>query len=145
MVNHIIWIHEKALNTKYFVLLPSDEQTKVIFIWDNQYFQDRSYSLKRLVFIYETLCQMPVEIINGNTFDVINSFAMNTNIKITTSFTTDIKIKNIIQKLSKIYDIDVIKPKPFVQIPDDYPFKRFFNYWKKAQKSAFLVNGGHDA
>lgn len=145
MVDNIIWVHEKALNKTQLALLAADKQSRAVFIWDNHYFQERSYSLKRLVFIYETLCQMPVEIINGNIIDVINSFAVNANIKITTSFTADTKINSIIKKLSESYDIEIIKPESFVQVSEDYSFKRFFNYWNKAQKSAFLINGGRNA
>ena len=63
MSKEIIWVHEKALNSN--LLADIDDNKKALFIWDNSYFQSRSYTLKRLVFIYETLCQLPVEIIQA--------------------------------------------------------------------------------
>ena len=96
---------------------------------------------KRLVFIYETLCQMPVEIIKGDIFDIMKSFAP---AKIKTFFTSDSKIQEIIQQLSQIYEVEVIRPEPFVQIANHDQFKRFFNYWNKAKKTAFLKNGRQD-
>ena len=140
MVEEIIWVHDKMLNNSNLQGL--DDQTKVIFVWDDHYFRNRSYSLKRLVFIYETLCQMPVEIIRGDIFEVMCSLAPK---KVRTFFTADTKIKELTQQLSEDYDIEVINPHPFVQVPGRYEFKRFFKYWNKAKKTAFLRDGGHNA
>jgi hypothetical protein len=107
MVEDIIWVHDKAL--KNDTLQGLDDQTKVIFIWDDHCFQNRTYSLKRLVFIYETLCQMPVEIIRGDTFEVMCSLAPK---KVRTFFTADTKIKELTRQLSEDYDIEVINLQP---------------------------------
>ena len=140
MTKEIVWVHEKALNNS---LLGNPKNNKLaLFIWDNSYFKNRAYTFKRLVFIYETLCQMPVEILKGNTIDVIKSFSPS-NIK--TQFTVDTKIREIIQHLSKDHNIEVIKPVSFVEIPDDLEFKRFFKYWNKAKKTAFLQSSNSNA
>lgn len=140
MTKAIIWIHDKALNS--FLVQDQDDESQAIFIWDEQYFKDRSYSLKRLVFIYETVCQLPVEVIKGSTMEIMQCLSPE---KITTHYTVDTKIKEIIQDLAKNFNIEVVKPQPFVKIPDKQVFKRFFQYWNKAKKTAFLKNGGHDA
>jgi len=139
MAKVIIWIHDKALNHLFLQAL--DDHTRAVFVWDNQYFQDRSYSLKRLVFIYETLCQMPVDVIKGDTLEVMRSLAPN---EVRTWFTADTKIKEIARLLSKNCNVEVIKPQPFAQISEAYEFARFFKYWNKAKKTAFLKNGSAD-
>ncbi|MDX2165164.1 MAG: hypothetical protein SFW07_07095 [Gammaproteobacteria bacterium] len=140
MAREIIWIHDKALNS--FLVQAINDKAKAIFVWDDEYFKTRSYSLKRLVFIYETLCQMPVDVIKGQTIEIIRSLSPS---KITTLYVADTKIKEIIQHLTKNFDVEVVRSHPFVKIPDGYEFRRFFKYWDKAKKTAFLRNGGEDA
>lgn len=137
-MNEIIWIHDKALKKNYIKLKFLTDETKVIFIWDDNYFRKRFYSLKRLVFIYETLCQMSITIIYGDIFQVLSRFSP---AKVRTFFTTDTKINEIILSLRKNYEVEVIPPKPFVQIPSSCGFKRFFNYWGEAKMSAFIKDG----
>ncbi len=136
VAKEIIWLHDKALNG--FLLQELNDRVQPIFVWDEQYFKHRCYSLKRLVFIYETLCQMPVDVIKGDTIEIMRSFLP---AKITTLYTADTKIKEIIKRLRKNFDVEVVKSQPFVKIPDEYEFKRFYKYWDKAKKTAFLKDG----
>lgn len=138
MVKQLIWVHDKALNKHHPVLQTQSADDHAIFIWDDHYFRRRSYTLKRLVFIYETLCQMPVDIIKGDTLDVINTLAP---ARIQTFFSADSQIKALTQQLSQQYQLDIISAAPFVQLPETGPLKRFFKYWHKAKKTAFLTDG----
>lgn len=140
MDKKIFWLHEKALSGVLSNKLHDDY--KLLFIWDEQYFQNRNYSLKRLVFIYETLCDLSVEIIKGDTLEVMNGLAP---VEIATFFPVDTEIKKITDKLSKKHQVEIINPQPFVCVDDKLEFKRFFKYWNKAQKTAFLENGGQHA
>lgn len=142
MTKEIIWIHDKALNKEHKVFKHLKPHTTALYIWDDAYFKSRSYTLKRLIFIYETLSEMPVEIIRGQTLDVIRSLAP---LKITTFFTVDTSINQLITKLSETYAVEIIKPEPFVEIAPKYDFKGFFNYWGKAKKTAFLRDGRENA
>ena len=55
MRNSLIWIHEDALRITHPVFKLAPNGTEALFVWDNPYFQKLDYSLKRLVFIYESL------------------------------------------------------------------------------------------
>lgn len=142
MLRELIWVHDKALNKELIVQQNPDEQSRALFIWDDNYFQNSAYSLKRLIFIYETLCQMPLTIVKADTFDLIKSLAP---AKIKTFYTADTSIKQMIDKLSSIYEVEIIKPKSFVSITSSHEFKRFFTYWNSAKNTAFLMDGGQDA
>lgn len=142
MVKEIIWVHDKGLNKGCETFNNLHEQARAVFVWDDAYFKSRSYSFKRLVFIYETLCQLPVDIVRGSTLDVIKSLAPD---KIKTFPTADSEIRQIITQLCEICDVEVVDAAPFVQVAADYEFKRFFKYWNKAQKTAFSRNGKNDA
>ena len=141
-MSEIIWLHDKALNLLQLDTLGASAQQPALFIWDDDYFRSRAYALKRLVFIYETLCALPVEIVHGDTMAVMQQRAP-TAIK--TFFTADSRIRAIIERLGQAHRVHVIRPEPFVRIAEDYQFQRFFKYWNKARQTAFLVNGSGDA
>ncbi len=138
MTKQIIWLHDKALSQNHPVFDNMCEDTKAIYIWDEEFFKKRSYSLKRLVFIYETLCQFEVEIIKGDTLEVLKSFNPK---RILIPFTVDTQIQKVINQLSKVFIVEIIEEKPFVNIGSDYESNRFFKYWNEAKNSAFLING----
>ena len=134
----LFYIHDKALGSNCSIFSRTNSETKAVFIWDDYYFKQRGYSLKRLVFIYETLCSMPVDIIHGTTVDVINMLAPK---KIITSFTADLPIQKIFKDISKQFELEFVYQPSFSQIDDSFEFKRFFKYWNKARKSALRFDG----
>ena len=137
MTKQIIWLHDKALSQNHPVFDNMNEGTKAIYIWDEEFFKKRSYSFKRLVFIYETLCQLQIEIIKGDTIEVLKSFKPE---KIITPFTVDTQINNLVEKLLKVFSVEIIEEKSFVNIGSSYEFNRFFKYWNKAKNTAFWIN-----
>ena len=134
----LFYIHDKALGNDCSIFFRTNSETKAVFIWDDYYFKQRGYSLKRLVFIYETLCSMPVDIIYGTTGDVINMLAPK---KIITSFTADLPIQKIFKDISKQFELEFVYQPSFSHIDDSIEFKRFFKYWNKARKSALRIDG----
>lgn len=135
MSNEILWLHDKALRHDYAQTHPN---SNIIHIWDDDYYQQRQYSLKRLVFIYETLCAIAnIEIIHGNIADICS----NAN-RVCIPYTADSVIRQYCKRIAKLTPIEIIKTDDFVQIGDGYEFTRFFKYWNKAKKTAFLIDGG---
>ena len=133
----LIYLHDKGLGDNHPIFSRMNAESKAIFIWDDAYFKERGYSLKRLVFIYETLCTMPVEIIYGATNDVINNIAPK---KIITPFSADLSIINLISNISKQFEVEFVYQTAFAQIDDSFEFKRFFKYWNKAKKTAVKID-----
>ena len=107
MNKDIVLFHEKALNTNFPGSHQISTETKRLFIWDDQYFKRRGYALKRLVFIYETLCQMEIEIVQGEILEVLHLISPE---QIITFFTADTEIKAILAQLSSFYSVKIIKP-----------------------------------
>lgn len=133
----LIYLHDKGLGDNHPIFSRMNAKSKAIFIWDDAFFKERGYSLKRLVFIYETLCTMPVEIIYGATNDVINNIAPK---KIITPFSADLSIINLISNISKQFEVEFVYQTAFAQIDDSFEFKRFFKYWNKAKKTALKID-----
>ena len=138
MNKQLIWLHEKALGHSHPILQNINPKTKIVHVWDEMYYRQRSYSLKRLVFIYENLCELPVEIIMGNTIEVLRSYEPD---NIIVPHTADTVIQGLCDELSGHVNLEFIEEKKFAPMEKSYKFKRFFKYWKEAKKTAFLVNG----
>ena len=131
-MTNITWLHDKALHCT--PLGPQGMQHRAIFVWDDDYFQQRDYTLKRLVFIYETLCAMPVEILPGDTVEVLLNLAPQ---RLYTQHTCDSIIKHMTSRLAEQIDLRLVTPPPFAYVPAQPVHKRFFKYWNKAKKTAF--------
>jgi hypothetical protein len=138
----LIWLHEEALRTSHPVFKAAPQGTRAIFVWDDDYLQKLGYSLKRLVFVYETLCELPVDIIRGDTVSVIKELAPS-QLYIPESHKPH--IVQLINSLKVVTAVEIEQDDAFVQIPQTKDFKRFFKYWSLAEKTASLRNGGVDA
>lgn len=133
----IFWVHPFCLQ------LPETCETAgtpALFIWDNDFFQSYGLSLKRLVFIYETLLEMPVTIIAGNTAAILAAHDADT---IVTWAHHDDRL-NILMRQIEDHGCQITRlPIPaFATLPEGRRFTRFFQYWNKAQKQ-LLCRHGH--
>lgn len=135
----LLWLHEEALSMTHPIFKTAPHGTKAVFIWDDDYFRQAHYSLKRLVFIYETLLELPIDILYGNTQSVIRECAPSA---LYIPATVNPSLKEIIRSLEEIACVHVVQDDPFVTLKKPMEFRRFFQYWNKAQKTAFLPNGG---
>lgn len=135
MKNKITLLHEKSLHEKY---INYDPLSRPIYIWDNEYYKNRGYSFKKLIFIYETLCSLPVEIFYGDTFNILDNINPD---KIIINYTTDSNIKSIIDMLGKKYYVYNIYDEDFVELEQGLKFNRFFKYWNKIKSLAFTKDG----
>jgi len=142
MTQSLIWLHDEALRLTHPVFAAAPFGAKAIFIWDDSYLKNSGYSLKRLVFIYETLCTLPIEIIHGDTLTTLRNIA-EPSLYIPYSYHSF--IQNVISELSVIMVAHIKQDETFVSISKDTDFTRFFKYWNKAEQTAFRVNGSGDA
>jgi hypothetical protein len=138
MTKPVYWIHDKALSNRTAI---SSDAIRRLFIWDDAYLKRQSYSFKRLVFIYETLCEMNIEVLRGDTLTILGALAPS---HITTNHTTDTTLKKLITTVSQEFEMTLAYEPAFVRNIDIPDARRFFKYWKKANKNAFLINGGED-
>jgi hypothetical protein len=138
----LIWLNEEALRVTHPIFKAAPERTKAIYVWDDGYFRQANYSLKRLIFIYETLCELPIDIIRGSNAAIVQRFAPST---LYVPATNNPLIVNIIASLEATVPVKVVEDEAFVVIKKPTDFIRFFQYWNKSEKKAFLHNGGADA
>jgi len=139
MRQSIIWVNEDSLRLSHPVFSFSSVDIKAIFIWDDVYFKEAGYSLKRLVFIYETLCELPIQIIRGDTIAILKDYDL---CLLYIPESINLFIRDIINQLPETIEINIIEGEPFVCLPRQTQYGRFFQYWNKVEKTALLVDGG---
>ena len=133
----LIWVHEDMLRADH-PAFHAAEGAGAVFVWDDAYFDQMDYGLNRRVFIYETLLELPVDIYRGDTGAVLRHFMPQT---ILTGKTPNPRLKAIMADLRATGAVTTIADAAFVQLGDAVPLKRFFRYWNKARKLAFLPDG----
>ena len=138
MLDLIVLLHEKSLRIPNTVIERLTEDTKVIYVWDDEYYINRGYSLKRLVFIYESLCTLPVQILRGNAAKILTSFNPK---KVLIPFTADTGLTKMSENLSRRFNVEIIKDDSFCEVNFEFETKRFFKYWKRAEKTVFFKDG----
>ena len=131
MSKQVLWLHEKALRSD----LAFRSDVKVVHIWDEAYYQKRQYSFKRLFFIFETLCEYPLDILRGSTLEVMKELAPE---ELLIPYSADSEIQALIKDLSEHFKVTMLHSEPLAEVPDNLEYKRFFKYWNKAKKTAFI-------
>jgi hypothetical protein len=144
-MSSLILLHEEAISISHPVFQATPSGSKAIFIWDDEYFIEANYSFKRLVFIYESICQLPIDVIKGNLVDVIKE--MHPTIIYIPATNNPLLLKNI-DILNKLFNIKIVEDEQLIGnglINRDKCVKRFFQYWKNAEKTIFKINGQNNA
>jgi hypothetical protein len=138
----LVWLHDEALSGTHPVFSTAPKNSRVIFIWDEAIFQKRNWSLKRLVFLYESLCDLKVEILRGDTELIFNQFS---NLKIYVAESADPVTRAQIQSVAKTRPVQIVPNQIFAEFKSYKEPQRFFQYWKKIEASALKIDGGIDA
>lgn len=135
----LIWLHEDALRLDHPVFARAPE-AQVVHIWDDAYLRAREYSLKRLVFLYETLCDLGVAVRPGETREVLRA---QTPEALFIPQSPNPFIKQVAADLAAILPVTLVPDEPLVVLETDSVFRRFFAYWKHARATACLPDAGH--
>ncbi|NDD58716.1 MAG: hypothetical protein EBZ47_05625 [Chlamydiae bacterium] len=135
----LILLHEESLRNSHPIFLFAPKGTQVIYVWDDEYVLRSGYSLKRLIFIYETLCEMKVDILRGSTCDILQQISPST-VYIPTTNNCD--LLEMIHSVKKVFPVEMVEDEPFVNLKKTMQYKRFFQYWSKVEKAASLQQEG---
>ena len=134
MSTRVFWIHEDAMSRNHPVFEEFIEGDVVCFVWDAQYLKDMGYSFQRLVFIYETLCEMGVEIVRGSTVDAVAERARLAEASVVhVPATLNPSLQAKIDALRRRVHVEEVTDTPFVDFDRPPKLRRFYGYWKKAR------------
>lgn len=133
----LVWLHEDALRQNHPIFSEAGKDVISFFFWDDDYLQQMDYGFKRLVFIYETLCELPVTIIHDSTVEGLIRLAENHGCDtIYIPATPNPLLQEITAELKHRIPVVIVDDTPFVSLTKDLDIKRFFRYWNKAKKLA---------
>jgi len=138
----LICLHEDALRITHPIFNVAPIGTKAIYVWDDEYLRRANYSMKRLVFMYETLCELPVDVIRGDTRSIL---VARTPSMLYVPATNNPSILSIFAGITSAIPLNVVDDDVFAVMEKTTEARRFFQYWSKVEKSAFLHNGGAPA
>ena len=115
-MNKLFWMHHDCLTA------PPHE---AVYVFDDEQLRAAGWGLKRLMFVYECLLELPVEIRRGSTVAALLEFDR----PLVTVDSPDPWIREVIRQL----EIEVLPAPTFVELKEPVDLKRFARYWKKAE------------
>lgn len=134
MSDTVVWVHLDALSPTNPALVANPD-APALFVFDEEYLTARKFSLKRIVFIYECLLEMPVSIRRGETASQVLAFAQeHTAMRIVTTESGDPHFKSVYEKIRKGQPagshLEFAPVEPFAAIDNSrLDLKRFTRYW----------------
>lgn len=132
-MSEFIWVHEDAMRLDHPVFNGAADAPRA-FVFDDALTRERQYSLKRLMFIVETLNEMEVPVYRGDTVECITALAKEAGAaRIVVADTPDPHIQEMITQLRREFDVMVVQDVPFVPEVEG-EFHRFFKFWNKVKK-----------
>ncbi len=133
----LIWIHEDAMTLDHPVVVAAGDEAKPIFIWDTVRHDHLGYSLKRRMFIYESVLDLDIPIYAGDTYASL--MELSAGQPIYAADTPDPYVQDMLRRLRETQEVFVIDAPAFVDIPEGTDTKRFFRFWNQAKASAMMT------
>lgn len=140
MSNIIVWVHEDCL-TPTNPALTANNGAPALFVFDDAHLAEAKVSLKRVMFIYECLLEMPVAIRRGNPVDALLAFAREHSAsRIVTTDSISPRFQGICDALRKGLPeggrLEIISTEPFVNPTRALDLRRFSRYWSAVRNLA---------
>jgi deoxyribodipyrimidine photo-lyase len=133
----IIWVHGDNLSP-HNPAFRAYSSAPAIWVWDEDLLRRWKISLKRIVFIYESLLDLPVVIQRGDPAAVVAAFAAGHQADgVVTSNTPAPRFAAIRRALEQHYPVQVLEAEPFIRYKGRIELKRFSRYWQTAERYAF--------
>ncbi len=130
----VLWIHAEALGPANPALLAHPGRPAV-FVFEPRLLEGAAgpISLKRIVFLYECLLELPVTIRQGDGAEEVLAFAARHRADgVVTSAWVDPHLGDIATGVAAALPLQVLEPEPFVVLPQPVDLRRFSRYWRSA-------------
>lgn len=142
----VLWIHAEALGPANPALLAHPGRPAV-FVFEPGLLRGAAgpISLKRIVFLYECLLELPVTIRQGDGAEEVLAFAARHQADgVVTSAWVDPQLGNIAATMAAALPLQVLEPEPFVVLPQQVDLRRFSRYWRSAGPRLRPDHAGRD-
>jgi hypothetical protein len=137
MNDPIIWLHGDCLSPQG-PAFQAHPEAPAIWVWDDALIDEWQLSLKRMVFIYECLLELPVVIRRGDVAAEVIAFAIESGAnQVVTAESPSPRFHDICREIKRSLPVEVLPPEPFVRYDGYIDLKRFSRYWRVAEKYVF--------
>ncbi|MCS6782569.1 MAG: hypothetical protein RMI89_07130 [Gloeomargarita sp. SKYBB_i_bin120] len=134
MPTPIVWVHGDSLSPTN-PALAAYPNAPAVWVWDDELLREWRISRKRIVFIYECLLELPVEIRRGHVVAEICAFAQEKGAqKVVTTSSPSPRFKQCCRELAQMLEVEVLSAPVLVPCTPDMDLQRFSRYWKVAEK-----------
>jgi len=132
----IIWIHGDSLSP-YNPAFQAFPDVPAIWVWDDALLKKGKISLKRILFLYECLLELPVTICRGDVAEEVLGFvASNRANGVVTTDSPSPRFDTIFNKIEDSVPVTVLPVEPFVRYEQKLDLRRFSRYWRKVERMA---------
>lgn len=133
--NTIVWVHGDCLSpdAPSFQAYPDAPS---IWVWDEELLQSYDISLKRIVFMYEALLELPTHIRRGDVAAEVTAFAAEHKAtRVATTHSPSPRFGGICRRLRDVgLQVEVHPIPPLIDYDGRLDLKRFSRYWRTARK-----------
>jgi hypothetical protein len=141
--NRIVWVHGDNLSP-FNPAQQAYPDAPALFVWDDALLEEWQISLKRIVFIYECLLELPVTIRRGDVANELLQFANEHNAQtIVTTQSPSPRFAAICDQLEQVLPVEMLYVEPFLDTDTHIDLKRFSRYWRTAQRILFKRDKSH--
>ena len=151
MSETLVWVHGDSLDPRGPALLANPDARRV-FVFDDQVLERYQVSLKRIVFIYESLLEIEgIEIRRGDLVAELAAAAAEDGCR------RIVTIESVAPRFAKICEalrqkhrltVEVMQVTPFIPLArgeaEKLDLKRFSRYWQPLKRRALSLNRSFD-
>lgn len=134
------WIHDGMLRPGW-----AAADRPCVFVFDDDWIRDDRLALKRVVFMYECVLEMPgVTVRRGRVVDEVRAAAEAAGTTtVETAASPDPRHRRQVSELERAgLTVRLLYDPAFAEVDEGVDLKRFSRYWKRAQKTAFRPTDG---
>lgn len=139
MSGDLVWLHEDALRRDHPCVITAGEGAACLHIWDDAYLQAADYSLKRLVFLYETAAEAGIDMVGGDSFLTLLRHPAG---RVWIPRSPNPFMRTVAERLRAHKQVTEVEDDAFAHLPPEPAHTRFFAYWRQAETSACRRDGG---
>lgn len=141
----VVWVHGDDLSP-FSPALVTNPGAPAVFVFDDDLLCEWKISLKRIVFIYECLLELPVTIRRGDVAREVAAFADGHGAaRIVTSDSPSPRHAAIIARISDLSGgklrVEIVERVPFVPTSRTLDLKRFTYYWNAVKNDVLGTKG----
>ncbi len=137
MSDTVVWVHGDCLSPRNPALVVYPD-APALFVFDDALLHEYAISLKRIVFMYECLLELPVTIRRGDIAVELTAFAAQYGAKrIATTASPSPRFVALCETLRETFSVEVLEVEPFLDTDEPIDLTRFSRYWSVAQKYVF--------